>query len=324
MDLHEDILSILPTPSRAKLERLINERELAHAALTRAGDKWREESREHHLLAHRVRQQLEKFQGYEVLAPDQVFRPDAVEQAKTETEARLMEPIRAAERRKEAAREAHERAAQKWEGYAFLGECVSWLRRIASLGAPRFEHFAPPPPKTRDAMAEVQRIRRELESLDEQWRAVEDAPVPAKIIREHAVAEINRIAEAGALELNPYNRSGEPLGLERAIRITQNAVKLPGSEHPDLFLSGQGAGPLLIWLMRDVLVQKVDELVETLPQDGALDDDEREREFARIAEERLRLERIEETLIVTMESEGRFVARRRNADPRAILEISET
>lgn len=323
MHIDEQIFAILPAPSRAKLERLISERELAAAAMHAASDKLQDAIKTHVLLENQVRQQLDSFQGVEILPPQEVFRPSAVRQAKIDTETRLMAPVRAAERRKKAAEEAHERAVARWREYDFVGHCLEWLQGIASLGAPSFKHFTPPLPKVKDAVAEVQRIRRELESLDAAWRAAENAPLPPKTVRERAIAEIDRIAQAGALELNPYNRSGEPLDLERAITQRQTAVRVPGADHPDLILTGKGPGPLAVWLLRDQLVEKINALADALPVEGALDDDEREREFARIAEERLRLERLEEAFIVAMEAEGRFVPRRRNADPRAILEIAE-
>lgn len=56
---------------------------------------------------------------------------------------------------------------------------------------------------------------------------------------------------------------------------------------------------------------------------GALTDEEQEQRFRELRARRLELERIEEANIVAAEAEGMFIARRADADPRAILEVAE-
>jgi hypothetical protein len=78
-----------------------------------------------------------------------------------------------------------------------------------------------------------------------------------------------------------------------------------------------------VWLFQDALIQAVDVMLSTMPQKGAMADDVRDREFARIAGRRLEVERVEEAVIVAAEANGAFIARRQDADPRAVLEVEE-
>ena len=75
--------------------------------------------------------------------------------------------------------------------------------------------------------------------------------------------------------------------------------------------------------MREEIAAKGGNLIAAAPHDGAMTDDEREREFRRISIRRLEIERIEEALVCAAEAEGRIIARRRDADPRALLEVAE-
>jgi hypothetical protein len=138
-----------------------------------------------------------------------------------------------------------------------------------------------------------------------------------------AIAEIDAVAQKGAINLDPHSRAGNPLGLAGAIKITSVPVMVPGDDRPTMMLRGDGGGALFAWLMRDALVARVDDLLAALPQAGALTDDEREIEFRRVSVRRLEIERQEEALVVAAEREGRVIARRRDLDPRALLEVVE-
>lgn len=321
-DLPDDLLRILPSPSRAKLEALLIERDAARAAYVAASDAWQAARQEHGLLEARVQQQLSQFQGYEVLAPGEAFLRGSVEAAKSEAEERLMGPVVASKRRLDLAAAAMERAAERQASFGYLENIQQWLSRIVSLGAPRFEHFAPPPPKVRDPLAEIQKLRDQLSELDAAWTAAENAPCPADELRARFLSELDAIAERGRPSVDATARAGSPVNLAAALRIGQMPVGLAdGGTH--FSLVGDAGASFFVWMMRDEIAARISKMIEAAPQEGALDDDARDREFSRISARRLELERQEEALIVAAERDGRAIQRRRDADPRAILEVVE-
>jgi len=324
MELPENTLAILPRESRAKFERMIADRDAAHAVVRSTSDALQAARHDFLLLNGRVRAQLEGFCGYEVLPPGQAFRPGAAANARSETEERLMEPVRSAERRRDLAADAHERAVAAWERFAFVDECVRWIERMARLGAPRLEHFAPAAPRTKDPAAEIAKIRAELAGLDEAWTAAENAPAPASELKARFLAELDQIAANGAPSIAVTARAGSPINLAAALRIATQPV-FGGDGSITTALSGDGGAAFFVWMMRDEIAERITAMIDAaVPKSGVLTDDQRDAEFSRINAERLRLERLEEACVVASEAQGQTIARRREADPRAILEVRET
>jgi hypothetical protein len=188
----------------------------------------------------------------------------------------------------------------------------------------RLRHFAAPAPKVRDPAAELAKLRSELDDLAEQWRAAENAPVPASELKARALFEIDQIAKRGEPTLDFTAREGSPLGLENALSVRQQLIPMPGVESQHFAILGDAGAAFWTWLHRDEIASRVLAMIdEHAPSAGTLTDEEREKEFARIAARRLEVERMEEALVVAIEAEGRSVVRRRDADPRAILEVVE-
>ncbi|MDF1600332.1 hypothetical protein PZ895_11230, partial [Mesorhizobium sp. YIM 152430] len=89
-------------------------------------------------------------------------------------------------------------------------------------------------------------------------------------------------------------------------------------------LRAQGGGAeFLVWMMRDEIKAKLGAMIDQADVVGALTDEEQEERFRELSVRRLELERLEEATIVAAEAEGMFIARRADADPRAILEVVE-
>lgn len=322
-DLPDDLLRILPGPSREKLERLLIEHDAARAAYVAASDAWQAARQERGLLEARVQQQLSQFQGYEVLAPGEAFRRGSVEAAKSEAEERLLGPVVASKRRLDLAAAAMERAAERQASFGYLENIRQWLSRAASFGIGRLEHCPVKPLRTKDVVGEIERIRAELSALDEQWQAAETAPCPADELRARFLSELDAIAERGRPSVDATARAGSPVNLTAALRIGQMPVALAdGGTH--FSLVGDGGASFFTWLMRDQIAAKIGAMIDAAaPAEGALTDNQRDAEFSRISARRLELERQEEALIVAAEQEGRTIQRRRDADPRAVLEVVE-
>jgi len=321
------MLSILPAQSRAKLESLLIERDAARAAYRAASDAEMHARQEFGLAEGAARQRLAMPAGIELdIHPAAALaRPTkAQERERSETEARLMAPVDAAKRRLDLALDARERAAARQNSFGYLENVAAWLNRAAAFGGMRLKHHAPAAPKSRDPVAEVQKLRAELAALDEAWTAAENAPAPAAELRSRFLAELDAIAARGAPKVNHAARAGSPVNLAAALRVRHEPVALPGADAPHFALSGDAGASFFAWLHRDLIAERITALIDAAaPATGALTDDERDAEFSRISARRLELERQEEALIVAAEQEGRTIQRRRDADPRAVLEVVE-
>lgn len=315
-NLSERTLSILPARSRAKLEGLLIDRDGAHAAYRAASDAEQAARQEYGLAQGRYRDLASLGPGVG-LEGNRFAKSELAEQEALED--RLAAPVEAARRRLDLAVAARERASERMDSFAFLASVEDWLERSVANGI-GLQHCEQKAPRSRDPVAEVARLRAELEALDAQWSEAENAPVPAGILRQQAIDEINRVAAKGALTLNPRSRSGSPLGLERAIGL--GMMRASGTAGPNLV--GDAGAAVFTWLLRDQLCAEVEKMVAELPQEGAMSDDQQEAAFAKISARRLELERLEESLIASAAAEGRNIPRRRDADPRAILEVAET
>jgi hypothetical protein len=353
MDFPFRLLDHLPIPSRVKIERLLAERDAARAVYLDAADRERDLWNEAALAEARAASRLAMHPGlveevhYARLPPGDVeqdlaaaaervrqrnrppppddegypvvySRPLTADERATQV-ARINAPAEAIRRRHQVAKDVRERAEQRQAGFFFFENVAAWLDRAIGSGV-ELRHYAAPAPKGPGA-ANIDRLRGELAELAAKWEATEQAPVPTAILRERAVAEIERVAATGALKISPTSRGLNPLNLVEKIKVSQ--LRVYHKDGYDPMLMGDGGAPLMVWLFQPALVQAVDAMLSTIDQAGALDDDARDREFAKIARRRLEIERVEEAVIAALEADGRFVARRHDADPRAVLEVVE-
>lgn len=315
--IDETILANLPTQSRDKLERLITDRAAAYHAYTAASDRAMETRTELGRLHGIVQHQLANA-GF--VSPEAHPATAIAAQRKAMRDAPItvkmaMKPVEAAERRLKLAEEARERAAAKMNDFTFLGEVETWLKRTATPGG-EFRSAQIEMPKVRDPIAEIGKVRKQIEAIADKWAAAEAAPTPAIVLKSRAFKEIDSIADVGAPRLTEHNRSHEPLGLAHKLAVNTRA----GAEGTTSIIGDAGAS-FLIWLMRDELKEKIGKMIDGLSFQGAMSDEDREKAFSEISEQRLNLERTEEALIELAEADGRSIARRPDADPRAILGI---
>lgn len=309
LDLLPAILDTLPAASRLKLERLASDRDAAHAAYRAASDREQEARIELGRVSGLAQRQREARQGFSLS-----FQGGEQKEDGTDAGARISAPVEAAKRALQVAVDARDRAAERQAAFAFLEGVETWLRRTATPGAPfREAKIDPALVKVRgDIATEIAKVRARIERIEADFAKVEGAPTPAADLKARAFAEIDRIADAGALTVHPASRSARPLDLARKFALgTGSGGSIVGTGGTDIF----------VWLLRDQMKAAIASQIDQFPASGALSDDEREKAFADLAAQRLDLERIEESLIATAEVDGRAIARRTDLDPRAFLGI---
>jgi len=297
-----DLADLLPSQSRQKLERLVEARDGAHAVLSAANERARSASDELSRLETEVSRKVAELR----------YSPLGGESYEGMV-ARLEKPL--APKRAEVGRlrDAARRAEASWQAFDFLAEVHFWLGDARSRRA-RFAHSPLPTVKARNPVEAIEKLRAELDEQDAAWAAVEAAPAPASDLRERMMAAVDEIARRGGPRLDARIRDGDPFRLARHFEQS-----IHGTGH----LLGDGGSPLLVWLFRDEIKERLGKLIDAAPQKGALTDAERVRRFEEIAAKRFELERHEEAIISAAEAAGQIIARRRDADPRAILEIVE-
>lgn len=155
--------------------------------------------------------------------------------------------------------------------------------------------------------------RKQIAELTARYDAVMRAPETADELKQQIDASIEGAISQGRVSINAIRRDGDPARLA-------SYVSHIGGQAPNV----SAMFGLLVWGMRDQLREKLHALVDATDLTGAMTDTSRAKELGRIARERLTLERLEEALICAAELDGVSIARRPDADPRAILEIEET
>lgn len=304
----EDLLKLLPPKSREKVIRLDGDRDAAHAAYSAASDREQAARQELTLREGLLRRKLDE------LGPVGAWTKSEADRLTEERNAALFSEIEPLRQRHAAALAARERATEVWRRYAFLDECAQWLRNLGTGVA--LKHCAVPPPKApKGFVAEVDKIRSELAALDDGWTAVEKAPAPTEDLIGRAIRAIDEIAERGKPNVDVTSRGGDPVQLAKLLSVK-------AERYSDVtLLSGDAGAAFWTWLWRDEIVERITALIKEAPQKGALTDADRDRRFADIAARRLELERLEEACILAAEQQGQLIPRRREADPRAVLEV---
>ena len=296
-----DILAILPKSSQDKIIHLSEMRADAHAVVKGAEAALDDAERRRDRAALTYRTQVERL-TYSPSGQSRALSP--------EESASLHAPLDRIDAEIERLRSRRDRAIEAWSNYDFLADVRNFLGE-AKMSGKRFRSAPPTKVPTGDFHRAVESARRRLDELAIETERVELAPLPLAELHAAVEAEVDAIAGRGALFVDPRIRSGSPLKLEAAFG-----------------LSGQGdrvssLASSLLFLLRDQIKAAALALLPAKELPGAMTDAARKAELARLTAERLEIERAEEAAIVAAAAAGITIARRRDASPLAILEISE-
>lgn len=294
-------LDPLPPKAKAKIEALIDRREDARAAVWSASDAVFEASHALGLLTNR--------KGF-------AEQGSAGHRLRPEDDKRLDGEIAAAQAVLDKKRARHDATTERLSKFAFLDLVLEWLSDTR-VRRRRLKLAVTPVVTGGNFQNEIERIRGDIAHLDDDWASVEAAPRPVVVAKDALFKEVDQIAERGAPKVDLRRRTGSPIALGDRLQQTvhQGATALS--------IMGDAGASLFVWLMRDEIKAKLGALIERGDDADALTDDEREKRFGALSARRLELERLEEATIVAADAAGMFIARRADADPRAILEVQE-
>lgn len=216
-----------------------------------------------------------------------------------------------------AALRAKEEAASKASQAVFgpLQAIEDWIEDYAGA---EFKTFDATPKMKRKASedwsATAKRLRDEVAELQAERHRVASAPIPADEAKAAMRREIEALAEAGMPDVGRCLEGHS---------IRWPTKKLLGANGGLLVFDFLDVQALVAWLDRDRLIARLEDEIDAMADPAeALTDAQRQKEDARLRAEVLRVEREEEAAISAAAAEGTTIPRRRNADPRAVLELA--
>jgi hypothetical protein len=325
----DDILQLashLPRASRDKLRRLMDERSRAAAAVRdcweRVQDERQELQRAKIIAQNQENASIGRPAGFNLNYAEFALRePPPVEQSPSrhlltdEERDRLNDHVSAAQERLDRAQEALEAAQATFEKFAFVTPCVDWLKAYTGHGG-RLGHQKLPSVKlTRgESFREgVERIRAQIAACDDQWAEIEAAPLPLDEIKVEIVRQVDRLAAAGQPKIIGRDAFDGPTDLPAVLRL-----KSAGG-----LMMSDVASPFLCWLHHDQIVARLHAIADAQDYAGAMTDDQRDRAFSALLDQKLALNFAEVAAVVAAAADGTVVIRRPDADPRAILQVAE-
>jgi hypothetical protein len=174
--------------------------------------------------------------------------------------------------------------------------------------------------KNETPLQAIERLRYRLGELDADARKAEAVPIPSSVAKARMREQLSRLAEQGA----PSVLRLVELGTE--LEFATTTQRLPIISTSADFSFAQGEAPdaigMLLWAFRDVIIGKIDALIDRDANDGeALTDAARAELLARIAEERLQTEFQDCALVRLAQSQGTLVEFRSDTSVCALLNI---
>jgi hypothetical protein len=169
--------------------------------------------------------------------------------------------------------------------------------------------------------AAVERCRLRLRELAADRHRLHSAPWPSKMAKQAARAMIERLADAGAPDLDVAIEHGQPISFAQTTlrsAVLRNLEGQPTIAHTET-IDVLGT---MCWLFRDQIVSKIEAELDQIADDGnALDQSQRERVEAEIDASVLAVERAECSLIWHADAKGEQINFRSATSPQAVLGI---
>ena len=297
-----DPLDALPAAARAKVERLEDLTHARHAGLMRHVEAKNEAQREF----FKAQQQLARIEDS--------HRRDTPESREI-LEGQRQRVARLKAKRDRAA-DAHDAAEAEYRAVSRVAFVMTEYAEKVLMGqpvkaAPAVEVKLAKGETTMDA---IERVRGEIAGYNAEVKRIERAPYPSAEVMARLTAAVDALADVGRPDIKPTLHNMDlPRWPEAPVHTYRGFRAEDGSMAPD----AQG---MLCWLFRDQMIAALQREVEAVAKDdAAVPAADRPRLLAELAAKRLLAERIEEALVERAEAEGQTVARREEADIRALL-----
>ncbi|TLG75158.1 hypothetical protein [Methylocystis sp. B8] len=173
-------------------------------------------------------------------------------------------------------------------------------------------------PKGASIVAAIVQAREKIQEHRDAIQAAIDAPCTSADVKKRMRAQIEELAESG----RPSVQGAVDFGERIKFPTTPAEVFVESKRgHADV----SDAIGLVAWLFKDQLIAALDGALADVADDAsALTADERRRRVADAKKQLLEAERIEEALIEQARQSGLTIGRRHDADPRAILQLSDS
>lgn len=175
----------------------------------------------------------------------------------------------------------------------------------------------------RDYLKEVEKLRGEIVIAREELEWLDDAPIPTEEMKARAAEQVRALAakfeakrHLGALS---YPNAGAAELAEMLRLNTRTIINGDGDARLGV-INIDGLGPLLAWLMGDLLTARMHAEIDQLGYVAGPPVAERPARRKALREELRKLEISEEKLIVAAEEAGMFIPRRVDADPAVVLD----
>lgn len=218
---------------------------------------------------------------------------------------------------------AYDERAAKWRQLAAVRETLeNYIKRLSDP-----VEAAPPVAATlgkgETHQQAVARVRKHCEKLREDAQAVADAPIHSSVAKQMARTKIEALAERGRPNTLISIEAGRPFEFPTVI-AGGGAVAVEGKMVSLPFHRVTDTESMFCWLHRDQLSAAIEaEIDENSDDASALSDETRAKKSAQCKAQILECERIEEALIETAADQGVVIARRPDADPRAVLGLAD-
>jgi hypothetical protein len=164
---------------------------------------------------------------------------------------------------------------------------------------------------------DIWNIRQQIERLDVEYRAAESTLAPPADLKKRLIASVDQLAAEAMPGLFPATRIGPPVNISERLQLPGFGVV---RDHVADTRLHTGTVNFLTWLLRDILIERFSQLIDERTRDGVMTDAERDKRLRELSAKKLDAERIEERLI---ELSGNAVPRRADADPRAVLGVTD-
>ena len=194
-----------------------------------------------------------------------------------------------------------------------VGNCQRWVRSVPSHLLIEIAAAPAPPSLLADGEQSltpeecVERIRAKLAALVPERLHVQRAPEPREVLKARLRQQMAKLA-AHAKPVLQLQRGAADVALFR-------------DPVPDIILHEAWIVGLMAWLDFEAMDRALSSMVDALPDDEAMTDDEQRQTLADLAAEIDALERTEEDLITTALERGVDILRRSSVSPPCVLGV---